>query len=521
MAGNTSRSKSATQNPIGQWPIPLRGVLRNMPIDEIPVDGLYDGKNITIRAGSLQPRPGMTQFSATVLTGRPTGAINTSTLASPAFQQDAFQNDAFQVVGSIPTTSIIVGTTKKLYAYYSGVFNDVTGSPDLTALDSELSRFASIMIGTPPVVYVIHTNGRDNPRQWDSTSGTFSVIPGTPAPPNWTDVANIGDHIIGIVPPYDVSWMNKLTLGAVPDLNHKSAAETTDPVVAVRNLGLLGGVLYKHRSIWSIIAQGGTEASFFRFDYRGSYEGPCSPAAVCDANGVHYYMADNGRIAAYDGYRHDWCADGVWPLVQAELDTTNLARVHSVYNPEFREVYFYYPRTGDSGESFGMVTLILPRPKDGIVEPIAFHGSVSKAVSASVDLHLDQNKALVFTSATPKAYTMEGSNDDGTNFSGSWQPGLQPMPGLAHVKAMNLEVYAERGGGYGTLTFKPVTANLLETSGGTVGAAVSIALTNTGPGDPQGVGASVRGRFLGHRFEFTTPITLRYRGMVMSGIPRE
>lgn len=516
-----NRSSSATRNPIGQWPVPLKGVLRNIPIDEIPPDGLYSGNNLTVRAGSLQPRPGMTQFASTVLTGRPTGAINTATLASPAFQQDAFQNDAFQVLGSIPTAAVIVGTTQKIYTYFSGVFNDVTGSPDLTALDAELSRFTSIMIGTPPVIYVVHTNGRDPVRQWDSTSGTFTVVPGTPAPPNWTDVANIGDHIIGILPPYDVSWMNRLTLGAVPDLNHKSLAETSDPLVAIRNIGLLGGVAYKHRSIWGIIAQGGTEASFFRFDYRGSYEGPASPAAIVDVNGVHIYMADNGRIAAFDGYRHDWIVDGVWPVVQAELDQANINRIHGVYNPEFREVYFYYPRTGDAGECKGQVTIVLPRPKDMILDYIAFNGTISKAVSASVDLHLDVNKALVFTSATPKGYTVEGANDDGTNFSGDWQHSLIPMPKLAHYRVEALEVYAERGGGYGTLNYNVVSANLLETAAGSLGATGSISLAPaTGTvGDPKG--ADVRGRFLGLKFSFTTPITLKWRGCVMSGEPRE
>src|SRR3990167_252961 len=105
---------------IGQWEVPTLGTLRNIPIYKIPPEALWSSLNVLVRSGFLQPRPGLTQFAATVMGGRPTGIFNSIMLATGAFQLDTFQNDTFQVTGSIPSTLLIVGTTTAIYAYYGG-----------------------------------------------------------------------------------------------------------------------------------------------------------------------------------------------------------------------------------------------------------------------------------------------------------------------------------------------------------------------------------------------------------------
>src|SRR3972149_6600740 len=124
-----------------------------MPIYKVPPEALWSSANVLVRSGMLQPRPGLTEFAATVLGGRPTGLFNSIMLATGAFQVDTFQNDTFQAAGSIPSTLLLVGTTTTIYGYYGGVFNDITGTPALTALNIQLARFAGMALGTPQTLY--------------------------------------------------------------------------------------------------------------------------------------------------------------------------------------------------------------------------------------------------------------------------------------------------------------------------------------------------------------------------------
>jgi hypothetical protein len=192
------------------------------------------------------------------------------------------------------------------------------------------------------------------------------------------------------------------------------------------------------------------------------------------------------------------------------LDQGNAIRIFGVYHPGEREVYFFYPRKGDQGQLKGMVLVILPRPQDGIVGPITFLGRLSQPVSAGTDLRLVDRKALVFRSDDQRGYLVEGPDDAGTNFSGFWQSGLEAMPELNPHRVEEMEVFAERGVGFGTLTLRAVTSHLLGNPLGTQGAAVAVALTSEPPTDTKGTDA--RGTFLGVRHEFTTPITLRWYG---------
>lgn len=490
---------------IETWHVPLRGVLHNVPMIRIPTDALYDSLNVLVRNATLQPRPGLTLYTSTVLGARPVGAFNTVSLASGAFQEDAFQADTFQLSGSIPSTTIVAATTRKIWAFYGGVWNDITDT-SLTALDVHLSRFTSIEIGG--VIYTLHTNGADAPRQWDGTSPTVSVVAGSP--PLWTDLANISDRIIGIVPPYLVKWGEPLALNTWPATNFRTLADTPDPLVAIRAFGTQQGVVLKSRSIWSAIPTGGSGGSAFRFELRKLVDGPASPTAVVDADGTLYYMTDGGRVGAYDGSSHEWVAEGIWPLINAELDKNNTSRIFGVLNPEHREVSFFYPRTGDGGELKGVATVILPKPREFITDHIAFFGRLGRAVSAGIDLRLGDNDVLVFTSADQRSYRVAGVDDAGIAITGHWQSGLVPTPMLEAFRLEAIETFTYRDAGYGSLTVRPVYSNMLDRPGGTLGPGGTVDLTDVPVKDFKG--SDVRGRFFGVRYEFTTPITLQWHG---------
>lgn len=491
---------------IGRWLVPLKGTLRGMPPYSIPEDALYDSLNAIVREGAITVRPGLTKFDPTMLGARPVGAFSTILLASGAFQADAFQNDAFQLTANTPGDALLVVTPLKVWAYFGGAWHDLTDTA-LTAQDGNHARVTAIQISN--AINLVITNGVDTPRRWDTTSPTVSTLTGAPL---WSDVTTASDRIIGIIPPYTVRWGNSLDLSTWPALNFRALADTIDPVVAIRNLGTLGVVVYKSRSIWIGAPGGTTDASYFAFVIRGFWDGPASPAAVVDADGIHYYMTNLGRVGVFDGTQQQWVADGVWPAVRDELDQAYSGRIFGVYEPLNNEVNFYYPRTGDAGICKGIVTLKLPTPAEGHAIVLPFRGKSEIAVSCGTDTRLlTDRRAVVFGDQTQVGYEVIGARDDTTEFSGYWQSGLLPTPGLDLYRLEGFEVFCERGPGYGTLIPKIVASNLLEnpaTSDYTPAAPID--LSQTPPTQPEGGDAT--GKFFGLRFEFTTPITLRWYG---------
>lgn len=508
---------------IGQWEVPILGTLRNMPIYRVPPEALWSSANVLVRSGFLQPRPGLTQHAATVLTGRPTGIFNSTILASGAFQGDTFQNDTFQVASAVPPSLLVVGTTQKLYAFYSSVYNDVTGTPDLTAADGQLARFTSMALGSPQTLYVIHTNGADAPRQWDGVAASFSAVAGSP--PNWTDIANISEHIIGIVPPYSIRWGNTQVINSYPAANERVLSDTPDPLRAISPLGVQSGVVYKSRSLWDVVVTGSSvESEYFRFEPRNIVDGPAGPAAVLNVDGAHLYMTESGRIGYYDGGTHFWVADGIWPLITTEIDADFTVRIFGAYDPKNRVAVFVYPKTGDSGDCKGWAIVMLPNPQEGYTGFITFHGSSTIALSAGGDLRIGSSKALLArsTSGNRRIYTWEGSDDAGSSFTGHFQTGLVAAPGLEFFTLEAYETLALRAAGYGSVTVKPVSSYILDTEGGTVAAGKTLDLTeNKVLGSPKG--GDIRGRFFGLRYEFTqsASLTFRWLGARLSALLRK
>lgn len=502
----------ASKNPMtaeqsGQWRSPVQGMLRGLPAIEVPDDAVWDSLNVVVRKGFLQPRPGLVRLSPTNLEARPTGAINAISLAEGAFQVDMVQDDAFQTAGDAPASNVLVGTTRGLWVFFGGLWHEITPG-EFTATEIQMSRFTSIQIDDE--IWVLHTNGIDAPVQWASGNSVASVIAGSP--PKFADFTTIGDRIIGVIPPYEIRWGEETSLASWPALNFKTLADTPDPIVAIRNLGTLGGVIYKTNSIWAVQFIGGTSASSYRFELRGLWDGPASANAVVDADGVHYYCTIDGRIGRFDGLRHQWVNDGCWPKVDTEIETIYSKRIFGVYDRRNRELRFYYPVKGDRGELHGEITVITPKPQEGVTNHISFVGRLEHAVSAGTEARLDLNKTLLFGSESFLSYELiEDKDDDGTPFSGYWQQGLKGTPGLTLHRLEGVETFAQRGIDYGFLELQVAHSNVLAVDGGELGPVKFVGLT-----DPHVFkelkGDDLRARFWGLRYNFTHPIQLRWQG---------
>lgn len=520
------------ENVVGVWTVPVLGVRRNAPIISIPDNALYDANNVLPRNGFLVRRPGMEDFVNVTLTGRPTGMYTFASVATGAFQSSGFQNSAFQMSGNLGNSNLVVGTTRKIYAYFGGTLNDVTGTT-LTAMDGQLARFTSIFISAEGISYVLHVNGADAPRKWNASDATFVAVGGSP-PSTFTDVATISDHVVGIIPPYTIRWCNNQDIGTWPAANILTVGDTPDPAIAIRTMGIHGGVLYKRESIWAVIPSlaGGTESTFFRKDFRGSYEGPAGTSAVVDANGIHLWMTETGRVGAFDGASVRWVADGVWPLVKAAINTSYLDRVFGKYIKDENEVWFYYPRTEDTdGQCRGIVMVKLPDPDNGIPDFCAFPGSTTLNITAGSKVRKADagTSALVATSdGKVKKLDDDLENDDATAITGFWQTGLIGGPGLNEMVLESFETFAVRGAiashpgspTFGNLSVQPVASMNLDTEGGTLGTAKTLNLDTTSVNEPRS-NANLYGRFWGMRMAFTSAATIKWIGSRLAANARK
>lgn len=497
---------------VGRFTVPWRGVNQEKRADELQPDELRDASNVFPRGKyGLRPRPGYSQFSSVVFTGTPTGL-------TPYLRGTA---------DPVP----VLATTQYLYAYDSGTWVNVTGTLQ-TATNLQPGRFTTIALGTPAVNYLIHTNGKDTPTRWTGVtngSSNFTALSGTP--PLWSDVCTIADHIIGVVPPYGIQWGTIRAIDTYPALNTHQAAESVDAVVALRPLGNgAGAVLYKESSLWPVSYTGGqTEATAFRIgpDPFGFWDGPASPAAVVNVSGQHVYMTPTGRIAAFSGAQHEWIADGLWPFLRADVDTTKAARIWGVYDPTFHEVHFCYPSLGASSQMRGWVGISLPKPNAGISTFGAFPGRFTGELSAAGIIRLTDKVDFILTAGTAanRSYklTMDVKTDDGTAYAGYCQTGLLALAGLDALRLEALETFAERGDGYGALSLRMLSSWVLGNDGGTLGATTyPVNLGQTVEPVTGETGIDFQGRFAGLRYDFasSSAITLRWKGATLTALKK-
>lgn len=480
------------------WPTPTKGIARHVPIYQIPDDALYDSMNVIEQDGRLLPRPGLVIYDSPTLNGTPVGAITYTKTAN--------------------TPVIFLVTTTKVYSSSGlGSWTDRTLGA-LTGTASNRAMFTSIVLGnTSPVSYVIFTNGVDAPQKWDGTAGTVSTVAGTP--PVWTDVTTISDRIIGIKPPYNVSWSPVRRIDSWPALNYHQAAFTPDEVVAIRNLGVQGGVLYKRRSIWMVSPTGfDSDAKAYRFDLYGLYDGPAGPSAVVDADGIQVRMTSTGRIGVFDGSKHSWVGDGVWPLLKdtnsgVALDLQYAHKIFGVYDPENRIVTFFYPRTSlGAVPATNMVMVTLPTDLrqdfgcflgqvgvgvDGIATALTHPNTYGQNLPLAIG-----NKNLGVSTVFQLAAIPAGETDAGEDFSGHWQTGLSKLP--ESMRLEGIELYAGRSNATGNIMVEPVTSWALANNGD-IGTKQEISLNLGDVESPrEAIGFDNRARFFGLRFSFDT-----------------
>ena len=493
---------------------PFQGTWKTLPVHFLPPDVLFDSQNVRIHRGALRSRPGL------VLT-------HDTDLLQPAVGSYLF-------LGSDVLKRPMVATTDDIWMLQNeALLRDAPGSEVWAPLAltgwnvtrDQPARFTSLE-HTAQITTVVVSPG-SVPYYKDEAAGTFVPIPDT-FPRNPVDCCTVAGRILLLLPPFTVRWSNFLDPLTYQDGSINILADTEDKVVAIRNLGTLGFVVYKEGSRYIGLAQAGSDANAFRFEYYGvEIEGPCGPNALVSVQGSHMYLTPTGRVGVFDGSQHQWIADGLWTFLQQDLDKAYLQRVCGYYDYEQNAVVFFYPRKGEGGQVHGMILLDLPYPTAGITTLASFLGFTSIDVGTTLSIRLFANTTEPYVFGTP-AVTLHGASrsyrampasllDDTMPFSCSFQPGLLATPD-SMIHKPYLEVQALRGEDRGLVDIYQVTSNLLETEGGTVeDFPTQLDLTTLAPA--QFLGFTEAAAFLGFRVEWPSTANFAYYGADLYGRP--
>lgn len=477
---------------LGRLSVPFKGTWKTLPSHLLPPDVLTDSLNVVIQSGELVSRAGLEPFDSF-----PT--------SSPVLGSMLYLDG----MNKYP----IAATATKVYLYNGG-WGALLGPTLATPANSPI-RFT--LFSTGSTFYFVLANGD---KLYYGNTGPYQEL--TPflgsLLPSITDITSSFNRLVMISPPYSIAWTNALTIFEAPVLNTVFLADTPDPLVAIRNLGTLGFVVYKEASIYTAFAQGATSAAAFRFEFRGTYEGPANPNAVVDANGVHYGFTPSGRVFRFDGSRHDFIADGLWPTLREDIDSDYLHKIHGVYNYKTHEIYFWYPRVGDEGEVKGMLLINLPYPLSGVENFSYFLGSSAFSCTNSLGTALFQNIQSSFVFGNSYSYRLNHNHffdAEGNEIPIRIQPGFISPQDQSIVQAI-YQYYLRRGEGKGTISVHSIVSNMLETNMGESSQEEIIDLTTIVPNEY--ISTDSQGSFISFRIEANASDRVSYLGADIYGI---
>jgi hypothetical protein len=509
--------------PSKAFPAPYMGVTLTIPEHEIDPRALFAAFNCVYSQGQVLTRDSMVKLSTI------TGASN------PSF--DTRPLGAWSTTEITGNFDLFVSTHTNLYRLrnFTGSWTDVSGALTLTNNNAHVARWASLYNKATDQTATLMVNGIDDASlSLDGGNFTTPAVGG----PKAIDICTAASRFIAIVPPYRVIWSDVYAY-SFPALNTHTALDSTGKVIAVRQLGTLGFVVYKDDAIVAAYSQPGSPAQAFRFESRLDIPGPAGPSAVVQAIGRHFVMTKKGRIWMFDGTRLEFVGDGAWPYLVSDFDFANAHQTHGFYQEGHDLVWFIYPRISDSGNGpTGVAIITSPRPAWGIHSYGVWPGSLAVPASASTTIKLssvghtgfitrsDAGNLGADVMTNPISYSTFG--DDEIDFSCFLQTGLQPV---GEVNKVEIEVFLHRGADHGECTLSPVSSYILDTQGGTVGTGQTIDLEATNlVRDVRGFNAS--GRFIGLKLEWQSRVPeaetgpeeggiVRYKGAILTGYPVE
>jgi len=496
---------------------PFKGTWKTLPEHLIPDDAVQESMNVSLLGGKLRSRCGLEMY-------------NSATFDAPI-------SGSFMFVGVSNIKYPVASSKSKVYKYLGSWQEIPVFGTTLVGLDTSQVRMTSIQQGS--IVYLIYTNGVQPLLVSEELVSLVTIPPYITTPisiiPILKDLCTSFDRIVGIQPPYTVTWcdvVNSNYLGFTnwPSLNQAILSQTEDSLVAIRNLGTLGIAVYKEGNIFLGIAQQGPNSQAFRFEHRGEYEGPAGVQSIVNVNGVHVYMTSTGRVGYFDGTQHDWICDGIWPFLQDDLDTVYASKIHGSYNYRTSELYFWYPKLGDNGILRGMLIINWPYKLAGIQSYSYFLGYSSFEITNSLTVRLFNatTSPLAFSKESDiyRTYALKHTHyfDNAVPFQCSFKTGVfkpivqestqQRTRDTSDIYRPILELYSTRDSTRKTVQLSAVLSQSLEDTGTSTSPEI-IDLTSVQPNEY--IGFNETGSFIGIEASWSSDSKFEYKGCDIYG----
>ena len=516
---------------------PFKGTWKTLPSHLLPDDVLQDSQNVSLIEGKLRSRTGLATLDDFLFLDTSSSDPSLTTKIKGGIQFIDISGSKYLVASSLKNVWI-----KRDIASTWSVLNS-----NYTIQGSDLYNIRMCMLQQGSNIYLLYANGVQQvsvSTNLGNLNTITSLQPGSLSSPVARDICVSFDRIVVLQPPYTIAWSDTINnsfpaFTSWPALNQVILTQTTDALVSICPLGVLNYAVYKEGNIYAAIAQGGPSSQAFRFEHRGEYEGPCCPNSVVNVNGSHFYMTPTGRVGVFDGSRHDWICDGLWPFIRSDLDRSFKNHVFGVYNYKTSEVYFWYPKIGDNGNCKGMLCINLPYQTAGISTYSYFLGTSSFAVSYGLSIRLFNSivSPIVFGHSSllpntstdvfpPQAFLLDQDTyrDRDRVFKCSLSTGLfkpisqadqgligvgQKVKDRSGICKPTIELYTTRDNTRGFVDLSPLVSSSLETDGDVL-ETDRIDLSQIYVNEYHGFNET--GSFIGMKLEWNSTSKVEYKG---------
>ena len=210
-------------------------------------------------------------------------------------------------------------------------------------------------------IWVLGVNNHDPMRAWRPGDATYTALPNMPIA---RDVDVVASRVVVVNTveggqrfSYRIRWSNINDFTTFQALSTHDATDLGQPLVAVRKTTGLAAAVYGVQGMLIMSAQPGSDATAFRFDNLNlpNTPGPCSPATVLSAVGLHYYQGLDARIYQFDGTSVVPISTNVDALLQQVASLGFAGRFHATFNQSLRQLWFHFVRSPDDEPRWAVV----------------------------------------------------------------------------------------------------------------------------------------------------------------------
>jgi hypothetical protein len=338
------------------------GVREDVNPITIPDGHLLSSLNWLTRRGVGRPRPGYLQVG---------------TQMSPAERIIGIGFRGSPLAGN----NTILHTTNKAWFWNGSTLDDRTGTFTTSQADDQVRMVPYVSSGTTWLTRINAANAMD---KWNGT-GNFQNVAAAPA---GVDITAVGPYLMVARAggdDYAVQWNSFNDIDDWPAINIARLVDTPGKVVAVRALSPLSVAVYKEDAVYLGTIQAAQTA--FQFQLISQTSGPVSAAAVCAAQGSHYWLGENLAFFKFDGGTVTPFTTAISATVLTNFNVSNKGQTHSaMLDRDSSEIWFWY--SGPTGLMNKAVSLNLSTQAVNdhtFTDPISASASWTKFSQLTID----------------------------------------------------------------------------------------------------------------------------------------